>query len=95
MYFNMEVYLCSIIIQPDISASIATAIINGMRRGRERRVLKGKRRGRERGKPEAAEEAEEDKPMRKGKSRRDKSLAPAHRQYHIVPKTGVQTSVLT
>ena len=63
---------------------------------REReRVFKGKRRGRERGKPEAAKEAEEDKPMRKGKSRRDKSLAPGPSQYHIVPKTGVQTSVLT
>ena len=63
---------------------------------RERKEgFKGKGRGRERGKPEAAKEAEEDKPMRKGKSRRDKSLAPAHRQYHIVPKTGVQTSVLT
>ena len=63
---------------------------------RERKEgFKGKGRGRERGKPEAAKEAEEDKPMRKGKSRRDKSLAPGTRKHHIVLKTGVQTLVLT
>ena len=43
-------------------------------RGREERVFKGKKEREIGKKPEAAEEAEEDKPIRRGKSRRDKSV---------------------
>ena len=50
---------------------------------RERKEgFKGKRRGRERGmKPEAAKEAEEDKPKRRGKSKRVKAEISGQIQY--------------
>ena len=76
----MEVYLCKFMYEPNISASIAIAIINGVMRGREERVFKGKKEKEIGKKPEAAKEAEKDKPIRRGKSRRDKSLAPSPRK---------------
>ena len=56
--------MCSNVFEPDILASIAIAIINGMMRRGERRILKGKGEGKRGKKPETAKEADEDKPMR-------------------------------
>ena len=46
--------MCKFMYEPNISASIAIAIINGVMRGREERVFKGKKERERRKKPEAA-----------------------------------------